>query len=250
MLLGDRTLWVPSTDPEPRDLPEIEALNGRVWVEMDPHTPKVGRVLLSDGAAEELRPTSATVIGSAVSWLQLGERVLVDRMLGYWLSDVTIGDWEAIGQVRIYGDGTISDPDGVFYSAEEGVLAVMEESGIRPLRGMVLIKRDSASCATESGLVLPDNEHFRGFKATVVAAGEGYIENDKSSPDYEKFVPMPESIQPGARVAINVFNTVRDLANVAARYPNITDRFGGSPEDYELIHAKFIHAVLPTDTEE
>lgn len=249
MLLGDKTLWVPATDPEPRELPEIEAINERIWVEMDPHTPKVGRVLLSDGAAEELRPTSATVIGSGVPWLKPGERVLVERAVGCWMSDVTIGDWESVGQVRIYGDGTISDPSGQFYPAEEGVLAVLEDCGIRPIRGQVLIKRDSASCTTESGLMLPDREWYRGFKATVVAAGEGYIEHEEGKDDGGEFVPMPANIKPGARVAINVFQT-RAIDNLAARYPNITERFGGVPDDYELIHVKHIHAVLPSDIEE
>lgn len=240
MKLADFQIRLPSSDPVPFELPALNAWNGTVWVEMDPHEHTSGSLLLADNDAEMLRPQSGTVLASGQPWCCPGDRVLVSRQIGLWLSDVTIGRWGAEGQVRVYGVGTRSDPEGSYYDPSAGIYAIMGEE-LTPIKNWVLVKRDSAEEESAGGILLSLGERYRGMKATVVASGEGRVYDDGSRQE------MPK---PGTRVAYNVLAPKGEILNLEERYPSLLDRWGGKSDDYALIDVLELLAELPSEHDE
>lgn len=74
-----------------------------------------------------------------------------------------------------------------------------ETCTVRPLGNRVLVKPD-ATDKTAGGIVLPDSVKDQARRGTVVAVGQGKL-NERGGPrnGFEKmYMPMPPGIEPGA----------------------------------------------------
>lgn len=200
---------------------------------MDVAASSRGQVLLSENSDVD-RPDAGTVIGvgprpksgrypnGGEYDIKPGDHVLVTRFSGIWFRNLTL-DGLVLWEVRFYG---IVDVDEYTQEGEDimdNIVAVAEESGLRPTEDKILLRRDPSNSKTEGGVMLTASGEYRTQKATVVAVGSTVTE-----------------VKPGDRVIYHGPSQHVGLQGIHGIYPELE----GDPSDYSLIRESGIYCVI------
>lgn len=149
----------------------IQANTGVVALVPDAEQEKVGSLYVSDLTAMNRKADVGTVVASGEPDIKPGDRMLYAPWAGLWLRPFRVGRLK-VKDLRFYGmpDGQLCPTLRLREPMQDVLPAKLDGREIRPIRDMVLIRRDKAA-KTSFGLELPDDSRLRPLKATVVAAG-------------------------------------------------------------------------------
>lgn len=150
----------------------LEAVVGKVVVEMLPEARQIGLIQLPDNVQGVLRPDVGVVlaVGPGVDDLEPGDMVVVRPYDGTWVEGFECDGYKAKGQVRIYGAYHPYSGESLRCDWSESIPVRIREEQMLAVSNNVIIRR-TPLIQQQSGLLLPDAEKYRDCMATVVSIG-------------------------------------------------------------------------------
>jgi co-chaperonin GroES (HSP10) len=140
---------------------------------MLPESDRVGSILLPDSVSGKFRPDVGIVLASGpdVS-LERGALIAVRPYDGQWLEEFEAGGYRTRNQVRIFGKCTVHQGTTERVPWDESVVCRIfpETVEMQAVGHNLLIKRDP-QVKNQSGLILPDLEHYHTGLATILSIG-------------------------------------------------------------------------------
>lgn len=204
----------------------MSANAGVVALVPDAEQEMVGALYVPDQMAMNRKADVGTVVASGEPDIKPGDRMFYAPWAGMWLRPFRLGRFK-VKDMRFYGmpDGQACPTLRLREDMQDVLPAKLEGKELRPIRDMVLIRRDKAATRT-LGLELPDDSKLRPLKATVVSAGPLALWDGR---------PM----EPGLRVIYNPSAVQIGLASLGA-----CAGLEGDMADYALTRACNLLSVI------